>query len=166
MLTSKELSTKIAAIRKSAKSLRNNIQVVLTSAAAHAYVHGDVTSYDKLFAATSGVNRKAIAKWINENGFARLDADGTFKVNKSARKDADFPDGIAVVTYLTKEVPAWYETEESAKQIARELDAVARIKSLTSQVLNADKTNTVVKVDFAAARAALEELQAALSAVA
>ena len=166
MLTSKELNAKIAGIRKSAKSLRDNIQVVLTNAAAHAYIHGDVTAYDKLFAATSGVNRKAIAKWIADNGFARLNADGTFKVNKAARKDADFPFGESVVEYLTNEVPAWYQSEESAAQIARELDAVARIKSLTSQVLNASKTNTVVKVDFAAARAVLEELQTALAAVA
>lgn len=165
MLTSKELNLKISAIKKSAKSLRDNIQLVLVHSACHAFVHGDVTAYAKLFDATSGVNRKAIAKWINEHGFAVMQADGTFRLNKTAVKDSAGATSDELIAYLGEQ-PAWYQTEETAKEIARQLDAVARIKALTSQVQNAAATNTVVKVDFAAARAALDELQAALASVA
>ena len=162
MLTIKQLNQKIAGIRTSANAIRNNVQEVLVSAAAHAYVHGDVSSLDKLYAATSGLNRKRIAKWVRDNGFAKLQADGTHKLNKSMRKKGEYPDGNALVEYLTNEVPAWYVDEESASQIVKELDAVARIKSLTSQIT---KDGTVVKhVDFAAYRAAIADLDAAIQA--
>jgi hypothetical protein len=162
MLSVKQLNQKIAGIRTSANAIRNNVQDVLVSAAAHAYVHGDVSSLDKLYAATSGLNRKRIAKWVSDNGFAKLQKDGTHKLNKSMRKNADFADGVAVVEYLTNEVPAWYVDEESAAQITKELDAVARIKSLTAQI---QREGTVVKnVDFAAYQTALIDLNAALKA--
>jgi hypothetical protein len=78
------------------------------------------------------------------------------------RKDADFDNGDAVVEYLTNEVPAWYVDEETAGQIVKELDAIQRIKSLTSQIT---KDGTVVKhVDFAAYRQAMDELDAAIRA--
>lgn len=166
MLSLKELNTKIRAISRTTAKLRDDIQIVLCNAAAHAYVHGDVTPFSALFAATSGVNRKRIAKWVQSYGFAMLQKDGTFKLNKTARKDADFADGDAVVAYLTNEVPAWYADEESAAQIMRELDVAARIKSLTSQIKNASAAQTVVKVDFKAAREALDALQAAIADVA
>ena len=163
MLTQKQLSVKIAGIAKSAKSLRDNIQIVLTSAAAWAYVHGDVTAYDKLFAATSGVNRKKMVKWISEHGFARLDASGSFKVNKAARKEADFADGVEVVKYLTDHVPAWYVGEESAKQLARDADiqqlVAALLKRLDdteekgAKVINKDPNATAQIIDMLAERA-------------
>lgn len=162
MLSQKQLNQKIAGIRRTTSALRENIHVVLCNAAAHAYVHGDVTSFSALFDATSGVNRKRIGSWVRDNGFATLQSDGSFKLNKSMRKKADFATGDAVVEYLTNEVPAWYVDEESATQVAKELDAVARIKSLTSQIT---KDGTVVKnVDFAAYRAAIADLDAAIKA--
>jgi hypothetical protein len=162
MLTSKELNAKIAGIRRTTAALRENIQTVLCNAAGHAYEHGDVTAFTKLFEATSGVNRKRIAAWVRDNGFAVLQKDGTFKINKSMRKDADFDNGDVVVEYLTNEVPAWYVDEETAGQIVKELDAIQRIKSLTSQIT---KDGTVVKhVDFAAYRQAMDELDAAIRA--
>ena len=89
-----------------------------------------------------------------------LQKDGSFKLNKQMRKEADFVDGDAVVEYLTNEVPAWYVDEESAAQIVKELDAVARIKSLTSQIA---KDGAIIKnVDFAAYRQAMEDLDAAI----
>ncbi len=160
MLTKKELNQKIAGIRRTTAALRENIHVVLCNAAGHAYEHGDVTALANLFEATSGVNRKRIAAWVRDNGFAMLQKDGSFKLNKQMRKEADFTDGDAVVEYLTNEVPAWYVDEESAAQIVKELDAVARIKSLTAQIA---KDGAVVKnVDFAAYRQAMEDLDAAI----
>ena len=162
MLSVKQLNQKIAGIRTSASAIRSNVQVVLVSAAAHAYVHGDVSSLDKLYAATSGLNRKRIAKWVSANGFAKLQKDCTHKLNKSMRKKAEYADGNALVEYLTNEVPAWYVDEESATQIVKELDAVERIKSLTAQI---QREGTVVKhVDFAAYQIAVTNLNAALKA--
>ena len=161
MLTIKQLNPKIAGIRKSTKAMRANIQEVLIHAAANAFQSGDVTAFTKLFDATRGADQKAIAKWAQTYGFAILKADGVFNVNKSMRKTADFADGDAVVAYLETQ-PTWYELAASAKQIAKELDAVARIKSLTSQIT---KDGTVVKhVDFAAYRAAIADLDAAIKA--
>lgn len=156
MLTISQLNTKIAGIRRSTAALRANIQEVLCSAAGHAYEHGDVTSFTKLFDATSGVNRKLIAKWVRDNGFATLQKDGTFKLNKTARNEADFKDGDDVAMYLFTQVPHWYAQEESAAQVVKELDALARIQSLRKQVNSGD---TVVKhVDFQALKAEMEGL--------
>ena len=161
MLTIKQLNPKIAGIRKTTKAMRANIQEVLIHAAANAFQSGDVTAFTKLFDATRGADQKAIAKWAQTYGFAILKADGVFNVNKSMRKTADFADGDAVVAYLETQ-PTWYELAASANQIAKELDAVARIKSLTSQIT---KDGTVVKhVDFAAYRAAIADLDAAIKA--
>jgi hypothetical protein len=161
MLSTKELNQKIAGIRTSANAIRNNVQTVLVHAAGHAYQHGDVTTFDKLYAATSGLNRKKIAKWVRDNGFAMLQPDGTHKINKTARAQADFESGDDVVSYLTDEVAPWYANEETAAQIVKELDAVARIKSLTSQILK-DGAN-VKHVDFAAYSQARAELDEAIA---
>ena len=93
-----------------------------------------------------------------------LQKDGTFKLNKTQRKESDFVDGDAVVEYLTNEVPAWFANEESAATIIKELDAVQRIKSLTSQIT---KDDAVIKtVDLAAYRQAMQDLDDAIKSVA
>ena len=164
MLTSKELNAKIGGIKRTTASLRENIHVVLCNVAGHAFEYGDVTAFTKLFEATSGVNRKRITAWVHANGFATLQKDGTFKINKTQRKESDFVDGDAVVEYLTNEVPAWYVNEESAATIIKELDAVQRIKSLTSQIT---KDDAVIKpVDLAAYRQAMQDLDDAIKSVA
>ena len=161
MLTIKQLSPKIAGIRKSTASMRANIQEVLIHAAGNAFQSGDVTAFTKLFDATRGVDQKAIAKWAQTYGFATLKADGVFNLNKSMRKTADFVDGDAVVAYLETQ-PTWFELSASPKAIVKELDAVARIKSLTAQI---QREGTVVKnVDFAAYQTALVDLNAAIKA--
>lgn len=166
MHTVSELRKKIAGIRKSATTIRDNVQIVVIETAAHAYVHGDVSLFDELFDATSGLNRKSMAKWIHKYGFANLDAEsGTFKLNKKMRRETDFADGDAVIAWLTENAPKWYEAEESAKDIAKELDVVQRLKSLTSQVKNAPSKNTVVKVDFAKLRDTVAELGEAIREV-
>ena len=164
MLTSKELNAKIAGIRKSTAALRESIQIVLVNAAAHAYIHGDVTAYTRLIDATSGMNRKRIAVWVRDYGLAILQKDGTFSLNKTARAETDFADGDAMVTYLMDEARPWYADEETPAQIAKELDVAARLKALTSQIKNASQNNTVVKVDFKAAREAIAALETVLAA--
>lgn len=164
MLTSKQLNQKIAGIRKSTAALRESIQEVLCNAAAHAYVHGDVTAFTRLLDATSGMNRKLIAKWVHDYGFAILQKDGSFKLNVKARKEADFKDGDAVVEYLTDEARPWYADEASAADIARELNVAARIKSLASQIKNAANKNTQVTIDAGEINAAMAMLKEAIMA--
>jgi hypothetical protein len=160
---------KISAIKKSidtlsrnTKTLRDKYHVALCEVAGHAFEHGDPRLFDNILNAASGMARKEMAKWINANGFARVTKDGCV-VNKSARKEADFVDGDAVITYLMDQ-PKWYETEQSIAQIVNELDAVQRIKSLTSQV---SKDGAVLKtIDLAAYRQAMQDLDDAIKAVA
>lgn len=163
MLTIKELNSKVSGIRKSAKSLRDNIQTVLTNAAGHAYEHGDVTVFTKLYAATSGVNRKRMVKYIHDNCFAKLQKDGTFKVNKTARKNADFVDGDAVVEYLA-DCKAWYVDEETTAQILKDLDANQLINMAIKKIDDAREKGQVIKFDSFAGDAQLETLRTRLSA--
>ena len=156
MLTAKELNQKIAGIRKSSDAIRRNIHEVLCNAAGHAYEHGDVTYFTKLIQATTGVNQKRIMGWIRDNGFATWNKEkNCYTVNKSARADADFADGHEVAMHLFTEVDAWYVEAEKPSDIAKELDLVARIKSLRAQSTKGDK---VIKVDFAALKSEMEGL--------
>ena len=163
MLTSKQINQKIAGIRRSTASIRKNVHVVLCNAAAHAYEHGDVTAFTRLFDATSGLNRKRITKWVHAYGFAVLQKDGSFKLNKSARKDADFANGEAVVAYLLNATP-WYADEEGAEAILKELDVAKRIEGLTKQIQDAANANRRVNIDVAGVNKALSGLRDVLAA--
>jgi len=147
MLTIKQLNQKIAGVKKSATSIRANVQVILCNASAHAYEHGDVTTFTKLFDASKGLNKKKIVKWVHENGFARLQKDGTFKVNKKMRNETDFADGKAVVEYLTTEVSAWFENDDTAEQILKALDVTSQITSLRNRIDKAIENGAEVKTD-------------------
>lgn len=159
MLTLKQLSPKIAGIRKSTASMRADIQEVLIHAAGNAFSSGDVSAFTKLFDATRGADQKAIAKWAKTYGFAILKGDGVFNLNKSMRKTADFVDGDAVVAYLETQ-PTWSELSASPKAIAKELDVNKRLESLLKA---ARSTDTVVKVDFKAARELMDALHSTLA---
>ena len=154
MRKSSAIKATIKALGRNTAKVRDNFQAVLCEVAAHTYVDGDPRLFDDILEAASGLNRKAMCKWINTYGFARVTKEGV-KVNKTARAEADFADGDAVTQYLMNEVPAWYVTEESVEQVAQELDAVQRIKSLRSQIAKGDK---VIKVDFKAMQAEMEGL--------
>ena len=162
MLSQKQLNQKIAGIRRTTSALRENIHVVLCNAAAHAYVHGDVTSFSALFDATSGVNRKRIGSWVRDNGFATLQSDGSFKLNKSAVKNADFDDGDAVVEYLNDQ-DAWYVDEEQAPAIVKALTPAVLLEQLADKIEN-PKSGQDVVVDFAAYNAAMQRVDAAIQA--
>jgi len=126
MLTVTQINAKIAGVRKSTATMRANVQEILCNAAGHAYEHGDVTSFDRIIEATAGMNRKKILKWIKANGFAAVNIEtGKFKVNKSARKSADFEGGHAVSVYLSTEVPVWFDNEETLTQLAKDVDVHA-----------------------------------------
>lgn len=147
MLNAKQLNQKIAGVRKSAKAVRENIQVVLVNATAHAYEHGDVTFFTKLFDATIGVDRKAITKWAHEYAPVRLTEKG-FRLNKAKRAAMDFATGEEVVEYLSdsENCPNWWEAVDSAEQVARALDVSSRLESLAKSIDKAVAEGNVVKL--------------------
>ncbi len=161
MLTIKQINAKIASVSKRTATIRADIQTILINAAAHAYQHRDVTAFTRLFAATSGMNRKLIAKWVQDYGFAILQKDGTFKLNASAHKAADFANGEDVVVYLTDNARDWFADEAA---IVKQLDVAARIKSLASQIKNAANKNTQVTIDATEINAAMAMLKEAIMA--
>jgi len=141
MLDTKQLNVKIAGVKKSSTSIRANVQTILCNIAGHAYEHGRVTAYDKLFEASKGLNRKKIVSWVHEYGFARLDADGTFKVNKKMKSETMFGNGADekdsgafVVEYLTTESNDWWADEESAQAILKALDVTSSILGLVKRI--------------------------------
>jgi uncharacterized protein YukE len=159
---------KINAIKKSidtlarnTKSLRDKYHVILCEVAGHAYEHGDPRLFDNILNAASGMARKEMVKWITANGFARITKDGV-AVNKSARKEADFENGDAVVSYLMDQ-PKWYETEQTVAQIVKDLDVQQLIAMVHkkmddaeekgAQVLNKDPEATAKLIDLMAERA-------------
>jgi hypothetical protein len=162
MLSIKALKSKVSSIKSDAKSLRGRIQTVLVHTAGHAYQHRDVTMFTELYAATSGVNRKRMVKFIQENCFATLQKDGSFKLNKSAVKNADFDDGDAVVEYLSDQ-DAWYVDEEQAPAIVKALTPAVLLEQLADKIEN-PKVGQDVVVDFAAYNAAMQRVDAAIQA--
>lgn len=155
MRNTSAIKATIKSLGRNTATIRDKFQAVLCEVAAHAYVNGDPRLFDDVLDAASGLNRKAMSKWINTYGFARVTKEGV-KLNKTARNEADFADGDAVIAYLTNEVPAWYVTEESVEQIAKELDAIADIKRLRAKYTKDDAN--VKHVDFAALKAEMEGL--------
>ena len=141
MLDTKQLNTKIAGVKKTSTTLRGTIQLILCNIAGHAYEHGRVTAYDKLFDATKGMNKKKIVKWIHEYGFARLQPTGEFKVNKKMKKETFFGNGADekgsgefVVEYLTANAKDWFDNEDTAEQILKALDVSGSILALVKRI--------------------------------
>jgi hypothetical protein len=162
MLTSKQLNSKIAGIKRSTSAIRKNIHEVLCNAAGHAYEHGDVTFYDRLIEATSGVNQKRIATWIKDNGFAVWNKEEErYNVNKSARDKADFADGFAVAMHLFTEVAPWYEDTKVKTPDQKALDIDTALQSLVKRIGNA---NDLRKIDTATLQARFEEIVGAYNA--
>lgn len=108
------------------------------------------------------MKRRLIAKCVQDYGFAILQKDGSFKLNKSAHKDADFANGEDVVTYLTDNARDWFADEDNAADIVKQLDVAARIKSLASQIKNAANKNTQVTIDAGEINAAMQLLKDAI----
>lgn len=132
----------IDALARNTKTLRDKYHAILCEVAGHAFEHGDPRLFDNILSAASGMARKDMVKWINANGFARVTKDGCV-INKSARKDADFVDGDAVVAYLTEQ-PKWYETEQSIEEIVKDLDVQALLAMVHKRLDDAEEKGAKV----------------------
>lgn len=131
----------IRGINTRTASLRNDIQSLLIEISGHAFIHGDVTLFDDLFDATSGMNRKLITKWVTTWGFARLDPEtGKFKLQKKMRKETTFDANDpyqGCIDYLTDKAPKWWSREETAKQVAKDQDVAELLAAILRKL---DKT--------------------------
>ena len=154
MLTSKEFIARVTAFGQSTAAMREEMQDLLCVSAAHAYQHGDVTFFDRLFAAASGLNRKRAVRWVRKYGFATQSADGAFKLDKASRAAADFADADACYEWLKANATAWYQDEQTMEEIARDLDVVARINAIAKEIdkvrKHESKTYSGVKLDATA----------------
>ena len=142
MLTNKQLSSKIAGIRKSTATIRANIQTVLINVAGHAYEHGDVTALTKLLDATKGVDKDAILRFATEHCFVRVKKD-EIGLDKTARKNADFANGAEVVAHLDENAPKWYDTAVTTEQAIKALDIEAQLASLAKRIAKAEQVKTI-----------------------
>lgn len=163
MFTKKQLNQKIAGFKRTTATLRENGHEILVHAAGHAYAHGNVTAFTQIFDAMTGADRHAAARWIAEFGFAKLNKDGTFSLNKAMRNKGAFGDhndegGNAVVEYLMTEVDPWYAFAKPKSGVAADLDVEKQIQSLINRVKKArDEGERNVVVPFGT-RKALAEL--------
>ena len=162
-----KITAKITGVTKRSVKLNTDIQDILNDISGHVLDHGDVTLYTKLYADLKGVDKYALAKWIQVYGLATLKSDGTFSCNKKARKELPFDigDGAAFVAELTTNpVPAWFTLGRTSKEIKTELNVATVIQSLATRIKTATSDpEKVVRFDFAEAQASLAELQAAIA---
>ena len=166
MLDQKAINAKIGGIKKSATSIRGNVQVVLCNVAGHVYEHGNVTMFDKLLAVSTGLSKSKIIRWVHEYGFARYnEKSGTFKVNKKMKNETHFGDGAntdgsgtAVVEHLTDESVNWYEMTGDAQTEEKPLDITQTLVALRKRIDKAiEKGQEIKSEDFDTAMRLLED---------
>jgi len=141
----KRIKAQIKAIGNRNKTLRLMIQSTLCELSAFAYEHGQVTMFTDLIEEVKGQDRKAMIDWIEKYGFATLRPDGTFGVNKTMRKDAEFTDGQAVFddyTHDDTEVKLWFDFVKSPKEIAKDMTLDQMILALVKRsALHVDESS-------------------------
>ena len=161
------ITAKITGVTTRSKKLNNEIQGILNDISGHVLDHGDVTLYTKLYTNLKGVDKYALAKWVQTYGLATFKSDGSFVLNKKARKELPFDigEGEAFVTELTDNpVAAWYTLGRSSKDVKHDLNVAGSIKSLATRIKTATgDPEKVIQFDFANAEAAMMELREAIA---
>lgn len=161
------ITAKITGVTTRSKKLNNEIQEILHDISAHVLDHGDVTLYTKLYKDLKGVDKYALAKWIQMYGLATFKSDGTFACNKKARKELPFAigEGEAFLTELTTNPPeAWYTLGRTSKDVKTALNVASSIKSLATRIkTGCVDPEKIITFDFANAEAAMAELREAIA---
>ena len=161
------ITAKITGVTTRSKKLNNEIQEILNDISGHVLDHGDVTLYTKLYKDLKGVDKYALAKWIQMYGLATFKTDGSFSCNKKARKELPFDigQGADLVTELTTNPPeAWYTLGHTSKDIKTALNVASSIKSLATRIKTASgDPDKIITFDFANAEAAMLELREAIA---
>lgn len=157
MKTRKQIATAIRGLARSTATLRDKIHEVAVDIAEHVITHGDVTLADDLFAAVRGVDRHALAGWLNSYACAKLDPNtGKFRLNKDRRSATTWDAEVAASW------PKWYEATKTAEQVAKDLDVAGRIESLAKSIAKASEKDRDVKIDRQAIAGALKNLELAM----
>lgn len=142
MLTNDEIRNEIAAIGKSAASLRQIVQVVAVSIIGHAYTHGDVTQGDNLLHALGkGTDRQALVAYFEDHGpFRWVKDEAKFKLDKKRRDNGSF-DEEKLLTGVQ-----WFEYGRSTKNLNSTFDLAKRTLSLIEGMGKAkEKAGTIVE---------------------
>jgi hypothetical protein len=146
MLSTKQIGAKIGGIKRSAGTLRANVQTVLMHTSAHVFEHGDCTLFNRLLAASVGVNKGKLIAYAEKFGYVTYKG-GEFKTNKKARKASieaeEYKNGDALISYLEHQ-PQWHEdfitpegVESDTNVIVPDLDVTKRIENLSKAVKSA-----------------------------
>ena len=138
-------------------TIRSNTQMALCNAAGHAYEYGDVSAFDRLLAASTGLSKSKIIRWVHKYGFARYnEKTSNFSVNKKMKNEMHFGNGAntkdsstVVVTYLTKESINWYDMTGGASTEDKPLDITQSIVALRKRIEKAIENGQEIKSDGA-----------------
>jgi len=173
MLDQKSINVKIGGIKKSATTIRGNVQIILCNVAGHAYEYGDVSAFDKLLAVSTGLSKSRIIRWVHEYGFARYnEKSGTFKVNKKMKNETHLGNGAntdgsgdAVVKYLTEQSVSWWEMTGNASTEEKPLDITQSLVALRKRIDKAiEKGQEIKSEEFEVALRLLEDKVEGLNA--
>lgn len=156
MLDKKQIVARIASHGKTAKKLREEIQVTLCEIAGHVVQHGEVSLYQALLNAVQGTNRVGIHKWIAENGGARF-ANEKWEINKDWLKEhrngAKTPEDckaarVAFEEYHAEQqhpLPLWYEEAQPQEDadVAKVWDAFEKAEEFILNIAKKAKSSKV-----------------------
>lgn len=156
MLDKKQIVARIASHGKTAKKLREEIQVTLCEIAGHVVQHGEVSLYQALLNAVQGTNRVGIHKWVAENGGARF-ANEKWEINKDWLKEhrngAKTPEDckaarVAFEEYHAEQqhpLPLWYEEAQPQEDadVAKVWDAFEKAEEFILNIAKKAKSDKV-----------------------
>ena len=112
------ITAKITGVTTRSKKLNNEIQEILNDISGHVLDHGDVTLYTKLYKDLKGVDKYALAKWIQMYGLATFKTDGSFSLwPGSAPGKVRFLYNTSVDT--GRNIPNWIEEELTESSLKR-----------------------------------------------
>lgn len=121
VMTSKQLSTTIKAIKRGREKLQHAIQEALVSASFYAMKDGNVEPFNQLLDAVGNATRiKGLTMWA-ETFAPVIVRDGKFTLNKTAKKEisVETADDFAQFESEMRAGPTWYEIagEQKAESI-------------------------------------------------
>ena len=154
MLDKKQIVARIASHGKTAKKLREEVQVTLCEIAGHVVQHGEVSLYQALLNAVQGANRVGVHKWIAENGGARF-ANEKWGINKDWLKEhrngAKTPEDCKAARVGFEEyhaehpLPLWYEEAQPQEDadVAKVWDAFEKAEEFILNIAKKAKSSKV-----------------------
>lgn len=154
MLDKKQIVARIAGHGKTAKKLREEIQVTLCEIAGHVVQHGEVSLYQALLNAVQGANRVGIHNWIREYGGARVKDEKLVVCGewlKEHRNGAKTPEErlaarVAFEEYHAEHpLPLWYEEAQPQEDadVAKVWDAFEKAEEFILNIAKKAKSSKV-----------------------